>query len=533
MANNSHLILIGFCVIFLFHGCFAQLERSQERFWQELEEQQQHRLRAKTQCNIQRLNAQKPKIKFQSEAGVSEFWDSNNPEFECAGVEVERRGIHGTVIPGCAETFESQGSYWGQGQPGQGQGQQGQGQGRRYTDRHQKLRRFQQGDILALPAGFTHWTFNDGDVPLVTVALIDVANEVNQLDLEYKRFFLAGNPQGQGQGQWGGQGEKGQGQEQWGGQGQKGQEGQGQGQWGGQGEKGQGQEQWGGQGQKGQEGKQWGGQGQGGQQQLQQKNIFNGFDDQLMADALKTDPQTIQKLKGQQDQRGFIVRAEQLQQQLSLPEFDEQEQQRQQQQQQQQQYGGGKVWRPNGLEETVCTVELRENIGHPTRADVYNPRAGRISTSNSQTLPILGWLKLSAETGFLYSNAILAPHWNVNAHSAIYVIRGNARIQVVGHSGNPVFDEEVSEGQLIIVPQNFAVIKKAGNEGFEYVAFKTNDNAITSPLAGRLSAIRSIPEEVLMSSYQISREEAMNLKFGRQEAKLFSGQPSQGRRESA
>lgn len=105
------------------------------------------------------------------------------------------RGIQGTVIPGCAETFESQRSDWGQEQqgPGQGtwggQGQQGQERGQwwqRTTDRHQKLRRFQQGDILALPAGVTHWAYNDGDVPLVTVALLDVANEANQLDLRHR-----------------------------------------------------------------------------------------------------------------------------------------------------------------------------------------------------------------------------------------------------------------------------------------------------------------------------------------------------------
>ncbi|KAL3506146.1 hypothetical protein ACH5RR_031528 [Cinchona calisaya] len=95
------------------------------------------------------------------------------------------------------------------------------------------------------------------------------------------------------------------------------------------------------------------------------------------------------------------------------------------------------------------TVKLTENIGHPTRADVFNPRASSISTANSQTLPILGWLQLSAERGFLYS---------------------------------------------------------VGNEGFEYIALKTNDHAMTSQLAGRLSTIRAIPEEVLMSSYQISRK---------------------------
>lgn len=117
----------------------------------------------------------------------------------------------------------------------------------------------------------------------------------------------------------------------------------------------------------------------------------------------------------------------------------------------------------------------------------------------------------------------MAPHWNVNAHSVIYIIRGNGRFQVVGHTGKSVFDGEVREGQLIIVPQNFVVVKKASDdEGLEWISFKTNDNAITSQLAGRLSTIRALPEEVLMNSYDISREDAKKLKYRREESRVFS-----------
>ncbi|RFF77617.1 hypothetical protein DY552_30625 [Klebsiella pneumoniae] len=485
---HSHMISLSSYVLLLFLGCLAQLGRPEPR------------LGGKTQCNIQKLNAQEPSFRFPSEAGLTEFWDSNNPEFGCAGVEFERNtvqpkglrlphysnvpkfvyvvegtGVQGTVIPGCAETFESQGESFSGGQEQPGKGQEGskggqEGQRQRFPDRHQKLRRFQKGDVLILLPGFTQWTYNDGDVPLVTVALLDVANEANQLDLQSRKFFLAGNPQ-QGGGKEGHQG-----------------------------------------------------------QQQQHRNIFSGFDDQLLADAFNVDLKIIQKLKGPKDKRGSTVRAEKLQ--LFLPEYSEQEQQPQQQQEQQQQ-GVGRGWRSNGLEETLCTVKLSENIGLPQEADVFNPRAGRITTVNSQKIPILSSLQLSAERGFLYSNAIFAPHWNINAHSALYVIRGNARIQVVDHKGNKVFDDEVKQGQLIIVPQYFAVIKKAGNEGFEYVAFKTNDNAMINPLVGRLSALRAIPEEVLRSSFQISSEEAEELKYGRQEALLLSEQSQQGKREVA
>ena len=55
----------------------------------------------------------------------------------------------------------------------------------------------------------------------------------------------------------------------------------------------------------------------------------------------------------------------------------------------------------NGIEETLCTLRLRENIHDPSRADIYNPHAGRISTLNSYNLPVLRWLQLSAEFGRL------------------------------------------------------------------------------------------------------------------------------------
>ena len=74
-------------------------------------------------------------------------------------------------------------------------------------------------------------------------------------------------------------------------------------------------------------------------------------------------------------------------------------------------------------------------------------------------------------------NAIYTPHWNVNAHSVMYVLRGRARVQVVNHMGQKSFDGEVKQGQILTVPQNHAVVKQASSDGFEWVSFKTNDNA--------------------------------------------------------
>ncbi|KAM7466560.1 hypothetical protein LguiB_014122 [Lonicera macranthoides] len=482
MTTFTSFLSLTLCLVFLSHVCFAQLEQQQRLSWlgQDQQQQQQRpRLRARTECNIDRLTAQEPNRRFESEAGVTEFWERND-ELECAGVEAFRKTIHprgllgiqGTVIPGCAETYETEL------QGGRGQ----EGSGRRFLDRHQKVRRFQQGDILALPAGVAHWSYNDGEEPVVSVSLVDTSNHANQLDENFRKFFLAGNPQ-RGQQSYG----RTEQQRQHGQQGkQEGQ--QGQGQRGPQGSRGQGQQQ-------------------------QSGNIFNGFDEETLADAFNVDVETARNLQGQNDERGTIVRAEKFQ--VITPQREQEEEEAAEEEEE----GRGRY---NGLEETFCTMRLVHNIGNPSRADVFNPRGGRISHVNSQKLPILNFLQLSAERGVLYKNAIKAPLWNTNAHNVIYIIRGSGRIQVVGNRGKSVFDDQVREGQLIVVPQNFAVVKKAGNEGLDWVGFRTNDNALSSQLAGRLSAIRALPEEVLMNSYDISREEARNLKFNREETTVFS-----------
>ncbi|GAV66345.1 Cupin_1 domain-containing protein, partial [Cephalotus follicularis] len=265
------------------------------------------------------------------------------------------------------------------------------------------------------------------------------------------------------------------------------------------------------------------------------------FDEQFLADAFNIDQRLAKQLQSENDRRGIIVRVKEdleiLRPQSQQGEEREREESEEEEEERRRRRGGseeerrrrseedrrrGREGRDNGLEETFCTMRLKHNIADPQGADTYNPRGGRINTLNSHNLPILNYLQLSAEHGVLYKNAIRAPHWNINAHSIMYVTRGNARVQIVDHSGQQIFNDQVKEGQLVVVPQNYAVIKRASNEGFEWIAFKTNDNAMTNQLAGRVSTLRALPEEVLMNSFRISRDEARSVKFNREEATVFS-----------
>lgn len=127
------------------------------------------------------------------------------------------------------------------------------------------------------------------------------------------------------------------------------------------------------------------------EERQESRNIFNGFDEQLLAEAFNSDPELMRKLQGREDERGIIVRAEKLR--MVLPEWETEEREHEGIR------GHGYV---NGIEETFCSYKIKKNLDHPTTADFYNPRGGRISTLNSQSLPILSYLQLSAERGFLY-----------------------------------------------------------------------------------------------------------------------------------
>ncbi|GER52263.1 11S seed storage globulin B [Striga asiatica] len=497
MANKAMALSLLILSLSSLLGSMAQLETHQEQLFQSLRNQQQHRLRAKTPCHIQQLQAREPTHKHEYEVGSTESGmpmakSLRAPEFSLSATQSSQRasfclttlmslslfisskfqtlvdlihfmglllgsGIQGTVIPGCTETYKSGSSSYSASESEREQGQGEGRQGRRVKDRHQKLRRFRQGDILALQPGITNWAYNDGDTPIISVSILDVASEANQLDLEFRKFFLAGNPQAtrcQGRHQE---------EEPYSGQ----------------------------QSKRGE---------QEGEDEQQQSNIFAGFEQEFLAEALNVDPDIIRWLQGKENNMGAIIRTESLG--LVLPEWGSHEKERE----------GGYA---NGL-------KIRENIDNPSKADVYNPRAGRVTRLNGHKLPILNYLRLSADRGVLYKVGYLY------LFACKFEIVRKFRIQVVGNNGNMVYDEEIQEGQLLVVPQNFATVKKAGENGFEWIAFRTNHKAMIGQLAGRLSAIQAMPEEVLMNAYSsISREDARSLNNSREEATLLS--PSESR----
>ncbi|KAK7245365.1 hypothetical protein RIF29_40205 [Crotalaria pallida] len=510
---------------------------------------------ASNECQLDSINVLEPDNFIESEAGYTETWNPNHPELRCAGVAVIRRtinakglhlpsyvnfpelhfivqgkGVLGIAIPGCPETYE---------EPQEPRQQQ--------QDRHQKVRYLNEGDIVAIPTGMPYWTYNYGDTPLVVITLLYTTSFQNQLDPIPRRFYLAGNPEEEHQETQKEHHKSKEGKNVFSGfepeflgeslnvneglakklqcphdkrnhiievkrglsiiippleQEQREEE----------------EEHGHGHGQHKKEGEEEevveketrthrerheGGRRHGGQGEEEEEKEVE-----------EKHTRTRERKGGKGQHREEEEEEEE--------EVEHQEHHKEHKGKQGREEHGEKEEERNLLLENVCTLKLHENIANPSRADFFNPRAGRISTINSFTLPILKWLQLSAEWVYLYKNAIYAPHWNINSNSVIYVTRGEGHVQIVNCQGNSVFNGKIQKGQLLMVPQNFVLAKKAGSEGLEYIAFKTNDRAMISILGGRSSALSAIPAEVLQNAFGLSPQEVSALKNNRNEGVLVS-----------
>ncbi|KAJ3679396.1 hypothetical protein LUZ60_017407 [Juncus effusus] len=400
MRTSYSLISFSLCLFILFHGCIAQIGFGGQSLFQSARGSGSDQ-RA---CPFDRLEAIGPPRRVQSEAGFIELYEEKNAaQLECAGLSSNKESESET---------------------------------QRLRDEHQKVHRIRQGDIIAIPADVTRWVYNDRDVPLAAVVVLDISSTNNRHKLRQREFLLAGRSQ----------------------------------------------------------------------------SILNGFDIQLLAEALGVNPELVRKLQTRTEQGGEIVHVQHGFQLLRASRSQEPQQEQEFQGERYQEGTGLQGNYSNGLDESFCTMRIRENIDDPSRADFFNPRAGRITTINSQKLPILNNVQMSVSRIVLRRNVIHPPHWTINAQSLIYVTSGQARIQVVNDQGITVFDGQLHDKQVLLIPQNYAVMKRASRQGFEYVSFKTDQNAMVSDIFGNTSIVRSMPIDVLRVSYRLSTQQAWKLK---------------------
>ncbi|KAH7691129.1 11-S seed storage protein plant protein [Dioscorea alata] len=228
-----------------------------------------------------------------------------------------------------------------------------------------------------------------------------------------------------------------------------------------------------------------------------QKNIISALDPQLVSESLNIDLETVRQIQSSEIRGPIFSLDHQQQQRMFWPEDKENQQ---------------KIYQSNGLDETVCYSRLQFNLDRRGEADVYSRQAGRLNSVTANKLPVLQLIGMSAEKVDLLPDAIFSPHYSVNSHTIVVVTRGDGRIQVVDDRGRNVFNGRVRQGEVIVIPQHYVSMKKAGSNGMEWVAFKTSAYPVKNQFAGRLSLFSGTPVQVLASSYGISVGQARKLK---------------------
>nr|CAA64792.1 legumin [Metasequoia glyptostroboides] len=234
-------------------------------------------------------------------------------------------------------------------------------------------------------------------------------------------------------------------------------------------------------------------------------NMLAGFDANMLAEAFGVSKNTAINLQENNQGRGLHIRVTEQRRRrpgqiLSLAEEDTDDDSRPAE---------------NGLAQLFCNMRLRHNADNPEDADVFVRDGGRLNTINRFKLHALTHLNLAAERGVLRPRALFAPSW-LSSHAILYATRGDARIQVVENRGRRVFDGRVQEGQFLVIPQFYAVVKRAGDQGFEWITFTTSHSPIRSSFTGRNSVLKAMPQEVVMNAYNISRREAHELRWNRE-----------------
>ncbi|MED6158126.1 hypothetical protein PIB30_029924 [Stylosanthes scabra] len=410
-----------------------------------------------TECRLEHLSLMKPTKRVDSEGGVTEFWDDNHHQLQCIGVTLIRYTIRpkGLLLPFYTNAPRIHYVLQGKGVmeivvTGCPAMYRSSTKG---FDEHQKIQYIQQDDAVAVPSSSVNWIYNTGDSDLLLFSLVDVANADNQLDPTFRNFFLGGSSMNRKEGQ--------------------------------------------------NSNSKW---FKNNQREVQEgNNVFSGLALETLIGSFNVQSVIAEKIQGLKDWRGSIILVKEGLDLLS-PEQEEEEQTQERSQKR-------KKKSVNGIEETLCSYAFVHPLGEPRmHADKYNPRGGHITSLNTPNMAVLQYLQLGLDRGVLYKDAILVPHYNLNCHAVIYCTRGSALVQVIDENGKRVLDEEVMEGEVVIVPQHYVVVKKAGSDAFDWVAIKTSDNPMINTLAGELSLIRAIPEAVLMNSYQMQRKEARDLK---------------------
>ncbi|KAL4588468.1 hypothetical protein LXL04_001359 [Taraxacum kok-saghyz] len=148
-------------------------------------------------------------------------------------------------------------------------------------------------------------------------------------------------------------------------------------------------------------------------------------------------------------------------------------------------------------------------------ADVVVEGGGIINYLTEKDFPVLVEMGLSARFVRLEGKAILTPSYVVDGSvQMIYVAKGSGGMRVVGKEGKLIFDGQVTEGDLIIIPPFYVVAVIADQSGMELFSLITSSKPVLEQLAGNMSVWKAMSPVVVQTVLNISPrlEERFRLK---------------------
>lgn len=88
------LQVLALCIVLLSGSCLASRQSSARQVGGSEGQQV-------GECNLENLNPLEPHRRIRHEAGVSEIWDANNQQLQCAGVAITRHVVdyRGLIVP--------------------------------------------------------------------------------------------------------------------------------------------------------------------------------------------------------------------------------------------------------------------------------------------------------------------------------------------------------------------------------------------------------------------------------------------------
>nr|AAD10369.1 early embryogenesis protein [Oryza sativa Japonica Group] len=243
-------------------------------------------------------------------------------------------------------------------------------------------------------------------------------------------------------------------------------------------------------------------------------NILSGFDTELLAESMRVSPDIARKLQGRSDKRGNIVRVRRGGLRMLRPatSVTDEEMMR-----------GANAPPPPGTDRRGRLLdEAPRERRRPDEGRPLHPQWRPHHRPQQPEAPRPQLIKMSVNRGVMRRNAILAPHWNINAHAAVYATRARPRLQVVSSEGRRVFDGELRRGQMVVVPQSFAW-RGARRRGVRVGVVPDERRRHERAGGWQVVGAARMPADVLDNAFGVSREEARMVKFGRgQELAIFS-----------